>query len=222
MTIVECVALHKGGRPPWEALEFLAGGPEPHGFVSNLEDSMRGLKGIAVALALAAIVQPWATASAHECKGGYASSMSIGGEVTNAKVYDLAALQAEAVSQLTVAYYSGSSGMQTYSFIGVPLINLLNEAGIVTDSGQKNDSLRKYLVITASDCYQVVLSLAELLPTFGGDPVMLAYADGDGVPLSDTQGMARLVVPGDKSGGRYVSNVVRIVVRSPGVAPQTK
>lgn len=34
--------------------------------------------------------------------------------------------------------------------------------------------------------------------------------------------MARLVVPGDKSGGLYVSNAIRIAVRSPGPGPQAK
>jgi len=38
--------------------------------------------------------------------------------------------------------------------------------------------------------------------------------------LPEDEGMARLVVPGDKAGGRYVSNIVRIVVRDPGPAPQ--
>ena len=37
---------------------------------------------------------------------------------------------------------------------------------------------------------------------------------GTGQPLPVNEGMARLVVPGDKKGGRYVSNIVKITVRS--------
>ena len=41
---------------------------------------------------------------------------------------------------------------------------------------------------------------------------MVAYATG-GQSLG-TQGFARIVVPGDKAGGRFVSNIARIEVRS--------
>jgi Sulfite oxidase and related enzymes len=175
-----------------------------------------------LALALAVIAQPWSAAEATNCNGGYAPRITISGDVTSERVYTLADLQAMASSLANVAYYSGRSGMQSYSFIGVPLLDLLQASGIVTDPVQKNDILRKYLVISASDCYQAVIAVADLLPTFGGQQVIVAYADGTGTPLPADEGMARLVVPGDKSGGRYVSNVVRIVVRSPGPGPQTK
>jgi hypothetical protein len=75
--------------------------------------------------------------------------------------------------------------------------------------------LRKYVVVTGSDCYEVILSLGEVRPDFGGSAqVLVAYALGDGSPLSASEGAMRLVVPGDKKGGRYVSNIVRIVVES--------
>lgn len=176
---------------------------------------------LTLALALLAVAQPldaaWAT-----CKGGYAQTVKISGEVETPKEFDLAALEAKASADLQVAYYSGGAGFQTYAFTGVPLINLLDEAGVITDPNQKNDILRKYVVVTGSDCYQAVVSLAELLPTFAGQPILVAYADGTGMPLPADQGMARLVVPGDKAGGRYVSNIVSIVVRTPGAGPQTK
>jgi molybdate transport system substrate-binding protein len=47
--------------------------------------------------------------------------------------------------------------------------------------------------------------------------IMLAYLQ-DGKPMGDKQGMARLVVPGDKRGGRYVSTVKSIEIRDPGPA----
>jgi hypothetical protein len=67
----------------------------------------------------------------------------------------------------------------------------------------------------------VTLALAELLPSVGGQQMMIAFADGNGQPLGADEGMARLVVPGDKAGGRFVSNITRIVLRSPGPALQT-
>jgi len=47
--------------------------------------------------------------------------------------------------------------------------------------------------------------------------ILLAYSS-DGEPMGDKQGMARLVVPGDKRGGRYVSTVKSIELRDPGPA----
>ncbi|MEH1811981.1 MAG: hypothetical protein V7K26_03405 [Nostoc sp.] len=43
-------------------------------------------------------------------------------------------------------------------------------------------------------------------------------SDGKVVPLTD-EGFARLVVPGDKAGGRYVSNVRNIVILSAPASP---
>ncbi len=47
----------------------------------------------------------------------------------------------------------------------------------------------------------------EFSPDFGAIPVLLAYTE-DGKPLS----APRLVVPGDKKGGRYVSGLTGLKV----------
>lgn len=164
---------------------------------------------------------PSYTLASPACEGGYASSFVLTGTVTTSSTYRLADLQALAPSKANVSYFSGRSGLVTDSYIGVPLLDLLDAAGIVNDPVQKNDALRKFVVVTASDCYQVILALAELLPSFGGQQVMIAFASGDGQPLGADEGVARLVVPGDKAGGRFVSNITRIVIRSPGPARQT-
>jgi hypothetical protein len=61
--------------------------------------------------------------------------------------------------------------------------------------------------------YQVIVALAEILPNFGGQQALIAYADGEGNELS-TEGMARLVLVEEKAGGRLIQNIARIVVRS--------
>ena len=54
----------------------------------------------------------------------------------------------------------------------------------------------------------------EVLSDFGGDAqIFVAYQDGARQPLS-ADGMARLIVPGDARGGRYVSNIVDVSVGS--------
>ncbi|MBK8175908.1 MAG: molybdopterin-dependent oxidoreductase [Rhodospirillales bacterium] len=155
------------------------------------------------------------------CPGGYAPAVRIGGTVAHPLKLTLADLQARPSTRLTVSYYSGKSGLVTETYTGVLVSDLLDEAEVKLSAGQKNDLLRRYLLVTATDCYQVVVAVPEVLSTFGGQAAILAYADGDGHPLDDSEGMARLIVPGDKSGGRSVSNVTHIIVRTPGPAPQT-
>jgi hypothetical protein len=68
--------------------------------------------------------------------------------------------------------------------------------------------------VTASDGYETVFAAGEISPTFGGGQIMVAYA-ADGQPLG-ANGFARIVAPGDKAGGRFVSNIVKIKVRDAG------
>jgi hypothetical protein len=96
----------------------------------------------------------------------------------------------------------------------VLLWNLLNQPpvnGIITDPNIKNDILHKVVIVTGTDCYQSVFGAGEINPLFGGSQIMVAYATG-GQPLGSA-GFARIVVPGDKAGGRFVSNIASIEVR---------
>jgi len=156
--------------------------------------------------------------AAPNCLGGASPGFKLGGLVNHPKSFTPAILSQYPTSKMTVSYFSGSTGLVTRTFIGVPLYDLITEAGVITDSSRKNDMLRKYLVINATDCYQVIVAAAEIQPSFGGQQAMVAFetvdATGAIVPLDDTEGAVRLVIPGDKAGGRYVSNVSSIVVRS--------
>jgi hypothetical protein len=85
--------------------------------------------------------------------------------------------------------------------------------GIVTDPTIKNDILHRVIIVTGTDCYQSVFGAGEINPSFGGNQIMVAYATG-GQPLGSA-GFARIVAPGDKAGGRFVSNIASIEVRDP-------
>ncbi len=52
----------------------------------------------------------------------------------------------------------------------------------------------------------------EIAPSFGGDQIIIAY--GANGQLLTTDGFARIVAPGDKQGGRFVSNIAKIEVRN--------
>jgi molybdate transport system substrate-binding protein len=127
---------------------------------------------------------------------------------------DLMQLPPETVN---VSFLAGQGTTQA-SFTGTRLLNVLDAAGsakLPTDGN--NAKLRVTVMVTGADGYQVALSWGELDPEFGGAPILLAYSQ-NGEPMGDKQGMARLVVPGDKRGGRYVSTVKSVEIRDPGPA----
>jgi DMSO/TMAO reductase YedYZ molybdopterin-dependent catalytic subunit len=132
------------------------------------------------------------------CQGGYSPRFEITGEVQNPTTYDEESLGALPHSTENVTFLTGK-GPQTGSFQGVLLWDLLNKAGIKSDPTR--DGQFQYVEVTATDCYQVVLALGEINPGFGGEQVLVA--DGEnGAPLGSDAGFARLIVPGDKFGGR--------------------
>ena len=124
-----------------------------------------------------------------------------------------------ALPQETVSVsYQAGQGTESGSFTGTRLLNVFEAAGgarLPTDAN--NAKLRVTIMVTAVDGYQVVFGWGDVDPDFGAMPIMLAV-ERDGQPLGDRQGMARLVVPGDKRGGRYVSMVKSIELSDPGPA----
>jgi hypothetical protein len=147
------------------------------------------------------------------CPGGVSTSFTVSDDVGNRAVFNLSKLQQFAPAQANVTYFAAGS-VDTESFTGVLLWDLLNDPpvnGIVTDPNVKNDVLHKVAIVTGTDCYQSVFGAGEFDPSFGGSQIMVAYATG-GQSLGDA-GLARIVVPGDKQGGRFVSNIAAIEVR---------
>jgi DMSO/TMAO reductase YedYZ molybdopterin-dependent catalytic subunit len=124
-------------------------------------------------------------------------------------VADLQQMPAETVD---VEYQSGE-GTEQHSFTGTRLYGVLEQLQLQADPDARNPWLRVYVVVTAKDGYQVVLSGGELDPNFGNAPILLAW-EQDGAPLTGDDAPARLVVPGDTRGGRYVFGVIRIEVFS--------
>src|SRR5262249_2344475 len=151
-----------------------------------------------------------------------ATSFDLSGMVTDPRSYsfaDLSDLTAYPATTETVTYFAGGSPV-TATFTGVLLWTLLTTNGqsVITNPNVKNDILRENAVATGSDGYTAVVSLGEIHPNFGGDLDMIAYLQ-NGQPIT-TDGFARLVVPGDKFGGRYVSNLVSLQVVNAAPVPE--
>lgn len=149
--------------------------------------------------------------------GGATSQFTVRGAVATPVAFTLAALEALPAHTESVSYLAGSTPV-SHTYTGALLWDVLNSAGILTDPTIKNDILRKLVVAAGSDGYDVDLSLGEIDPTFGNEPILVAYSDEDGLLTGD--GFARLVVPGDIYGGRYVSNLASFTIFDPTLVPE--
>jgi hypothetical protein len=140
------------------------------------------------------------------------SPVELVGDVADPGIYNLP--QLTPVTTLTATYTAAGTAV-TDTYTGVKLWDLLTDAGGVTVTSAKNDILSKYVVATGSDGYKAVFSLGEIDPKFGDQPVTIGYSDTGGQLGPDgNDGLARMVVPGDHAGGRYVSDLISLDVKS--------
>ena len=158
----------------------------------------------------------------EKCPGGLSDKFRLGGKVNNPKTFTLDTLRGQPNQTNVWAFFrSGSSptGFTTSEWRGVLLYDLLREAEVALNPDIRNDLYRKIVLVTGTDCYQQAFSLGELAPAIGGQHQIIVAYEKDGA-LLDSAGFARIISPGDKSGARNVSNIVRIQVIDPKLPPQ--
>jgi hypothetical protein len=92
------------------------------------------------------------------------------------------------------------------SWTGPLLWDVLVNAGAV-DPAKPADAVHLGVHVVGADGWIAVFGLAELSPEFAGKPIQLAdQMNGEPIPGS----RLRLIVPGERRGGRSVRDVVRI------------
>jgi DMSO/TMAO reductase YedYZ molybdopterin-dependent catalytic subunit len=138
-----------------------------------------------------------------------ADGVVIAGQVQHPATLTVADLEKLPAASAAVSFET-DHGPQSANYTGALLWTVLSNAGPV-DAPGKNAKLRHTYLVSASDGYAVSLSEGELDPNFEGKSVILAYAK-DGKPLDAADGI-RLIVPGDRHGGRAVRGVVKIDVQ---------
>ncbi len=134
------------------------------------------------------------------------TSFNMAGAVAKPGAVDLTKLNS--LKQTSVSITANGT---TTVFGGVLLSDLLQDAGIKIDVNKKNDMLTKGIVGVGSDGYASLIVGGEIDAKFGNLQMLIATSK-DGQPLADSDGFARIVVPGDGRAGRYVSNLMRIEV----------
>jgi hypothetical protein len=97
-------------------------------------------------------------------------------------------------------------GEQRAEWTGPLLWDVLTASGALDDI-KPPDQVRLVVRVTGADGYTAVIAFGEIAPPFAGRPIQIAD-HMNGALLPDHA--LRLVVPGDKRGGRSVRDVVRI------------
>lgn len=137
-----------------------------------------------------------------------AQTISISGEVT--KPLTLQAAELKAMPHTDVMATDRDGKERKYS--GIPLVDLLKQAGATLGADLRGENLTKYVIVKAVDGYEVLYALPEIDPEFTTRTIILADSV-DGAPLAKGVGPYRMVVPGEKKPARWIREVKSIDVR---------
>jgi len=136
-----------------------------------------------------------------------AASVSVSGEVAtplDLKISDLSGYK-------QVSHKVKDRDNKEHEFKGVPLIEVLEKAGVTTGSKLRGENLAKYVLIKAADGYEVIYSLPEIDPEFT-DQIIILATQKDGQPLPAGEGPFRIITPNDKKQARWIREVRSIKV----------
>ena len=144
-----------------------------------------------------------------------AGSFALTGNVQTPLELSVADLAALPNQRTVIATYTAGGTPETHTFTGPRLRDVLALAGPKFDAAIRNDRLRSYVSVSATDNYQALVGYGEFDPNFENKEILLGVTQ-DGVSLAAAG--PRLVVPGDTAGGRYVSGVNSVVLHKPASA----
>jgi DMSO/TMAO reductase YedYZ molybdopterin-dependent catalytic subunit len=142
------------------------------------------------------------------CRLASAQTLTVSGEVTKPLTLDAAQFAALPHREVIATDRDG----QEHRYAGVPLVDVLRQAGVTLGADLRGENLTKYLLVKAADGYQVLFALPELDPLFATRTILVADRV-DGQPLPAGVGPYRLVVPGEKRPARWIREVRSLEVR---------
>jgi hypothetical protein len=122
-------------------------------------------------------------------------------------------LTAEELSKLPREECEVERGGKRQKYSGVSLASVLEHSDIVLGENSRGRFLSRYILVGASDGYQVLLSIAEADPHLSRQTVLLANQCDDR-PLDKIEGPWRLLVKDDRTQRRWVRGVTIIAVKS--------
>lgn len=134
--------------------------------------------------------------------------LTISGEVTKPLTLQAADLTAMPHVEVTAKERDGKE----HRYSGVPLFELLKQAGATLGGELRGENLMKFVAVKAIDGYEVLFALVEIDPDFATRTILLADRV-DGAPLAQGVGPYRVVVPGEKKPARWIREIKSIEVR---------
>ncbi len=135
------------------------------------------------------------------------ASVKISGEVTTPLTINSADFKK--LSQTTVLRKERDG--KEHSYTGILVSDLLIKAGVSMGAELKGKNLTKYLLVDASDGYQVLFALAELDKVYA-DRIIILADQVDGKPLPPADGPFRIIVQGEKKPARCIKQVIGFTV----------
>ena len=91
-------------------------------------------------------------------------------------------------------------------------MEILQLAGIKFGENLRGPALATYLLVEASDGYKAAFALPELDSAFTDQVVLLADRRNN-KPLAVTEGPLHIIVPHEKRHGRWVRQVISLIIR---------
>ncbi len=134
-------------------------------------------------------------------------SLRITGKVDRSAVIREDDLQALPRRRLTVTDDKGAR----VTYEGVPVAELLQRAEVPLGKQLTGAMLRLYVIVEASDGYQVVFALSEFDPDFT-DRVIILADRRNGQTMASPIGPFRFIVEGEKRHARWVREVTTLDV----------
>jgi DMSO/TMAO reductase YedYZ molybdopterin-dependent catalytic subunit len=159
-------------------------------------------------LVAALTVRAASSLSRQSVKNTSDATLRINGKIDRPLVLRPADLQA--LPRQRVAVTDDRGARVTYE--DVPVVELLQRAGVPLGKRLRGVQMKLYVIVDASDGYQVVFALPEFDPGFT-DRVILLADRRDGHPLSAPEGPFRIIVPGEKCHARWVREVIDLDIQ---------
>jgi hypothetical protein len=164
---------------------------------------------LGIAMLCVALSAPLILRSQQPAPAAVEGSLVLTADLSHAPV-TFSAAEFHALPHITITVRNGHTNA-TENYSGVPLAALLEKVDAPVGKELHREAMTSYVVATGSDGYSVVLSLAEVDPSFHEGQVLVADAR-DGQALGKS-GPFQLIVSEDKRPARWVHNLVSIALR---------
>jgi hypothetical protein len=136
--------------------------------------------------------------------GAAEPGVDVGGHAEHTLHLGAADLKALPQASADFSFETGH-GQQSDHYTGALLWDVVQKAGITDEPGAKaKHHLQHAVIVTGRDGYAVAVAIGEIDPDFENKTILLV---DDGAEKG-----IRLIVPGDKKGGRAVRDVVKIEI----------